>query len=397
MSKARVLVTDGEQRAALAIVRSLGAAGYEVYVCGPRSRSLAGASRFAQRQAAVPDPLRCAAAFTADVRRLVERWGIDVVVPVSEGSLLALLPERDSLHGARIPFASLEAFERLRDKATVLEAARGVGIRIPDQRQVDTVADLDRLEPDALRYPLVVKPTRSVVGTQNDRAKSTVTHVAGPDTLRGVLAGLPADAFPVLLQERIVGPGTGVFLLLWEGEVFAAFAHRRIREKPPAGGVSVYRESIPLDPELLARSHALLRAFEWDGVAMVEYKIDAATGTPFLMEINGRFWGSLQLAVDAGVDFPALLLDLVTGARPEPVTSYRIGVRTRWWWGDVDHLLARIRRSKAALSLPPDAPGRLRAAVDFLAASGPGTRNEVLRLKDPGPAIRETLDWFARR
>ncbi len=109
------------------------------------------------------------------------------------------------------------------------------------------------------------------------------------------------------------GPGVGVFLLLWEGKLRAAFAHRRLREKPPSGGVSVYRESIALDPVLLERSRRLLESFGWQGVAMVEYKIDERTGTPILMEINGRFWGSLQLAVDAGVDFPRLLIECAEG------------------------------------------------------------------------------------
>jgi len=112
------------------------------------------------------------------------------------------------------------------------------------------------------------------------------------------------------------------------------------------------------------------------------------------MEINGRFWGSLQLAVDAGVDFPALLLALACGERPAPVTRYRTGVRSRWWWGDLDHLLARLLHSDRELALPPDAPGRGRAVLDFLALWRRGDRNEVFRWSDPRPAWRETLNWF---
>jgi len=188
----------------------------------------------------------------------------------------------------------------------------------------------------------------------------------------------------------------GVFLLLWNGELRAAFSHRRIREKPPSGGVSVYRESIPLDPELLARSRALLERFEWDGVAMIEYKLDERTGTPYLMEINGRFWGSLQLAVDAGVDFPALLAGVALGGDPAPVTAYRTGVRSRWWWGDVDHLLARLRRSPEDLALPPGSPGRWRALADFLTVRR-ADRNEILRRSDPGPFLHETGQWLRGR
>jgi predicted ATP-grasp superfamily ATP-dependent carboligase len=220
--------------------------------------------------------------------------------------------------------------------------------------------------------------------------------VADAGALAAVLGEMPADAYPLLVQERIVGPGVGVFLLIWQGQVRAAFAHRRIREKPPGGGVSVVRESIVADPRLLALSEELLKQFDWEGVAMVEYKVDARTQTPYIMEINGRFWGSLQLAIDAGVDFPALLIDVLQG-RQTSLPAYHAGVRTRWWWGDVDHLIARLRHSDAALALDPGAPTRSRAVLDFLAAFRPGYRNEILRWRDPMPAFRETLDWLRRK
>lgn len=127
---------------------------------------------------------------------------------------------------------------------------------------------------------------------------------------------------------------------------------------------------------------------------MVEYKVDERTGTPYLMEVNGRFWGSLQLAVDAGVDFPVLLLSAATGEPAEPVNAYTAGVRSRWWWGDVDHLIARLRRSRAELSLPPEAPGRWRALRDFFTIHFGRDREEILRLDDPRPFFRESVQWF---
>jgi predicted ATP-grasp superfamily ATP-dependent carboligase len=186
-------------------------------------------------------------------------------------------------------------------------------------------------------------------------------------------------------------------VLLWNGELRAAFAHRRIREKPPSGGVSVLSESIALDSDLLARSVALLRDFDWQGVAMVEYKVDHVTGVPYLMEVNGRFWGSLQLAIDAGVDFPRILVAAARGQSNPGVGGYKIGARLRWEWGDVDNLLLRLRRSPSSLSLPQDAPGRARGLIDFVRALGPGTRGEVLRADDPMPFVRESLNWIRGR
>src|SRR5688572_11797976 len=102
----RVLVTDGEQRASLAIVRSLGRAGHEVFVCSSRKRSLAGASRYARAEARVPDALKEGDAFVAAIRDLLSRWSIDTLLPVSEASLLAVLPVREQLP-VTLPFASL--------------------------------------------------------------------------------------------------------------------------------------------------------------------------------------------------------------------------------------------------------------------------------------------------
>ncbi len=359
-------------------------------------RSLAGASRFCTSEMQLPDPLRDPDGFVNEVLRIVRDQGVELLLPISEAALLALLPARDRFYDVNIPFDSIENVTRICDKAEVMEVARGLGIDIPRQERLYSPAALSALRSGTLSFPLVVKPARSVVGLNGARAKSSVAHAYSLDQVRDSLSGLPADAFPVLLQERIIGPGVGVFLLIWKGEVRASFFHRRIREKPPSGGVSVLRESIAPDPALLKLSVDLLREFAWQGVAMVEYKIDASTGKAYLMEINGRFWGSLQLAVDAGVDFPRLLIDAALGEALTSLPSYRPGVRSRWWWGDVDHLIARMRSSRTNLALPEEAPGRLNAVLQFLLTSVGATRNEIFRLDDPLPALRESIGWFRR-
>ena len=99
---------------------------------------------------------------------------------------------------------------------------------------------------------------------------------------------------------------------------------------------------------------------------MIEYKRHTATGVPYLMEINGRFWGSLQLAIDAGADFPAHLMARALGAPLPAIPPFRSGLALRWEWGCIDHLLARWRRSAHDLALPPDDAGTLASAVRVL-------------------------------
>lgn len=393
---AQVLVTDGEQRSALAIVRSLGGAGHRVEVAGSRRRTLAGSSRYSAQSIRVPDSLAEPERFANAVIAHAHSAGIEVLLPVTEASLLALLPRRADLEPTSLPFPELETFLRICDKAQVTRAAAAVGISVPAQHILTKASDPD-FDSATLRFPVVVKPARSVVRSGTGLRKLSVVHAADRAVLSRMAASMPPEAFPLLVQQRIIGPGIGIFVLLWQGEVLAAFSHERLREKPPSGGVSVYCESRPLDPQLLERSVSLLRSFGWQGVAMVEFKRDAQTGEDHVMEINGRFWGSLQLAISAGVDFPRLLVDAALGMEVQAATHYVSGVRSRWVLGDLDHLIARMRRSAESLGLSPGAPGRGRALLDFVSAFGPGSRGEVLRWSDPVPGAIELLDWLARR
>lgn len=394
---ARILVTDGDERSALAVVRSLGRVGHEVIVGASEYASLAGASRLASGRVRLADPTTEEEQFVITVANAVKAHDVDMVVPLTDASVMALLVHADDIRPAILPLASSETFRRVSDKAVVAAAAATLGIAVPRHVRVDRRTELvEVLQSDRVNYPIVLKPARSVAGAGAQRARHGVVHALDPANGLRWAATLPDGAFPLLVQERITGYGIGVFLLLWRGQLLAAFAHRRLREKPPSGGVSVLCESVRLTPDMLERSRSLLEHFGWSGVAMVEYKRDSSSGRDVLMEINGRFWGSLQLAIDAGVDFPTILADaaLAVPHRVHHPTSYRIGQRSRWWWGDVDHLLARIVSSRRALALPSDAPSLLRTILSFLSTTLTATKDQVLRLNDPFPFVHETKRWL---
>ncbi len=302
---------------------------------------------------------------------------------------MGLLPARSRMPGVLLPFPETSVYRQASDKRVVLDLARQLGIRVPEQLVVEDPTKCTAVANQVCWYPVVVKPARSVSVAGDVRIKRGVEYAADEASLLTTLRGIPAEAYPVLLQRRVVGSGLGVFLLMWNGQTLARFAHRRIREKPPEGGVSTYAESVVLDSTLFERSRELLLHLGWSGPAMVEYKDERDTGVPYLMEVNARFWGSLQLAIDAGVDFPSLLVRAALGEDPQPIDTYQVGVRTRWWWGDVDHLIARLRGHA-----PEGSRSRLRAVLAWLTAPG---NNEVLRWEDPVPAVRETLDWLLRR
>ena len=390
----RILLTDGHERATLAAARSLVAAGHAVHVLADRRWSLAGASRGVTPHQVAESALAAPQAYARRVGELAAGVAADMLLPLTDPSIEALLGYRALLpEPLLLPLPPLDVYRTASDKAYLLALAEQCGFALPGTLRLESPSALDRATEEA-HFPAVLKPHRSVVGDDAGRLKLGVSFVDDRESARRVLSSLPPEAFPVLLQQRVIGPGEGFFGLRWDGQMVATFCHRRLREKPPAGGVSVYRESMSPDAALAEAGTRLLHALDWRGVAMVECKRDLRTGRHVLMEINGRFWGSLQLAIDAGVDFPSLLVRSASGERVPTQAGYRSGVRSRWFWGDVDHLYLRLRRSAAALHLPPGHGGRASAVLDFLRFAPGRDRCEVERFGDPGPGLVETLGRF---
>ena len=338
----RVLVTDGGNRAALAIARSLGRRGHEVLVGEKRAPSLAQTSRYCAERIVYPDPLTESEAFVAALVETVRRRRVDVILPVSDVTTFLVTGSRHRFEPeCAVPFAPADVVERAADKVDLFRTATRLGVPVPASIVVASAEELPALS--TLTFPLVIKPWRSRIPTAAGWQSTEVSFASDAAALQRDLTKRPRHEFPVLLQECIVGPGIGVFACDHHGEPVALMSHRRLRERPPWGGVSVLSESIPLCPMARDSALRLLDELGWHGVAMVEFKHDERDGVPKLMEINGRFWGSLQLAIDAGVDFPSLLVEGVTRDTFRPPAPYRIGVRNRWWWGDVDSLLLALR------------------------------------------------------
>lgn len=391
-----VFVTDGDERAALAVTRSLGQQGVRVVVGAETARSLAGASRYCAGTWRYPPPLSDPSQFISSLVEVVRRFEITAIIPVTDDTIQVLAGLRDrfrpSVTGA-IP--TLESYNLVSDKCRLMKLAHELEIPVPKTVFVpdgNIAALLDQVR----AYPVVVKPGRSLVKVDERWIKTSVHFVSTAEELTDLYRRTLYLRNPSLIQQRIEGEGQGVFGLFDHGRPCALFAHRRIREKPPAGGVSVLRESIELPKPMVDYAVRLLERVKWHGVAMVEFKVDRQSTVPMLMEINGRFWGSLQLAIDAGLNFPYLLYQTMNGMPVVvPHNAYRIGTKSRWLLGDLDHLLARLTKSNLQLHLSPDAPSRGRCLLEFCKLFQHDLHYEVESLGDPGPALVEYRDWFS--
>jgi hypothetical protein len=156
-----------------------------------------------------------------------------------------------------------------------------------------------------------------------------------PDALMRCYEGLPNlsdmvfDYTAPIVQEYIPGDVYDVCLLFNQGKPRAALTQKRLRMHPSKGGFGI--ENVTTDqPELQGQAIALLEAMQWHGPAQVEFKIDSRDGRTKLMEVNGRFWGTLDLSVQAGVNFPLLACRMAVDGDIDPVFDYQVGLRYIW-------------------------------------------------------------------
>ncbi len=327
-----VLVTDAETAPGITVIRSLGRAGWRVIAVSPRRTAPGLRSRYTSSRHVVPS-FELAAGRAADaVVDLARREAVDLVIPVSDKAVVSLSGRTGALGDCRLAVAELDALEIARDKARTADLAASIGIPVP---RTEVVADraMAVTIAEKLGYPVVVKPLRSheAVGSERIVTRS-VTYAWGPDDLASHFDEPAPAEHPMLLQELVGGEGVGVELLADRGRPLAAFQHRRLRQVPLSGGMSASRISEELDPQLLDESVRLLERLRWTGLAMVEFRV--GPDGHHLLEVNGRVWGSIALAVRAGMDFPRALGDMLVpeagSSLPTSLDrSYQLGVECR--------------------------------------------------------------------
>jgi predicted ATP-grasp superfamily ATP-dependent carboligase len=103
-----------------------------------------------------------------------------------------------------------------------------------------------------------------------------------------------------------------------------------------------------------------------------------------LMEINARLAGTIENAVQAGVDLPLMIWRSATGLDVAPMTAYRCGVRTRWLHGDLRWLWqnwGRIGR--------PDGMSRARSIYTFFSEFTRTRHYDYFDRRDMMPFIAE--------
>ncbi|MFQ5600429.1 MAG: ATP-grasp domain-containing protein [Candidatus Krumholzibacteriia bacterium] len=386
-----ILILDGDSNAARAVLQSLGRKGYRCCLGAPRIRSSAFASRYVAQKVVYPDPLEDKLRFQSWLCRFQHRRGFELIIPATESTLIPLheLREESGL-GSVLAIPPAGAVEGAFDKEKLRRVAVSVGIPTPASRFVSEQEwpDTSGVEQWVARYPVVVKPTRSKVWTGQVGSALHTRLAMSPDELRQHLSYLLALT-TVQVQEWVPGRGIGVEVLAADGRVVMAFGHERLHEYPLTGGGSTYRRAMEPPPRLLEATTALMEALRWHGVAMVEFRVDASSQREWLMEVNGRFWGSLPLAVGCGADFPGALVDLLVHRRtPGKAAPWR-GRYARNFAGDLQwtkEILKNRSGGPHLLTRP-----LLRSLLEWFRPLSGREIWDGASLRDPMPILHEVL------
>jgi predicted ATP-grasp superfamily ATP-dependent carboligase len=373
----------------LAIVRDLGRRGVPVYGVARSARALGMASRHLAR-----GMVRAAgeAGTLAQLQTLAADLGPACLFAIAESDITWLNGARAQLPAYRMMFADADRMARVLHKDRTYAAAAAAGIDVPHTVHPRSMAQAAALAP-CLRYPVVLKwANPNAVAARLRAAGLALEKLCQCADAPALLARLSRyeglGTYP-MVQEYRPGHGLGQFVLMQGGVAYCRFQHCRLHEWPPEGGISTLCESIALTDhvELMARSVALLRALDWEGVAMVEYRYDPATGRAALMEVNGRFWGSLPLACQAGASFPWLCYQLLGLGLAVHQPAYTAGLRCRFMVPETRRLL-RVLASRQ--------PGRWRTLCSYLADfTRADTRYFVHDRDDRGPMLRDLRNMGA--
>ena len=393
-----VIVLGVDSQIGLAIVRDLGRSGVPVFGIGRSSAAVGLHSRFLRR-GYVHGPRDDG--LLALMNRIATDEGATFVITVSEGDILFLNRHRAEMPTLKLLIPSETAMRTVIDKARVYALAADLGIVIPRSFSVSAdgsiLADLD-----ATDFPVVLKWADPAGAQTLLRAQGLPFQKAeychDVRELRDALQRYQTIGQFPLVQAYCPGHGLGQMIYLHRGEPVLRFQHRRIHEWPPEGGYSTLCESLPPDANasLMNQSVRLLQTIGWEGPAMVEYRFDPATRCAVLMEINGRFWGSLPLAYHAKARFPWLLYNLMgRGLSVDQADRYRAGVRCKFLLHDLKRLL-RILFQPDCIQDRTLKFNRTAEVLKFIAfLFNPRNRYYVMTLNDPKPLLSEL--WFLLR
>jgi predicted ATP-grasp superfamily ATP-dependent carboligase len=313
--------------------------------------------------------------FVDGVLAALDDGGHGVVFGTGDPEVLALSAARDRLP-ATVPYPADANVRQLLDKLQLAELGRRCGFAVP------LTVTADEWSPSDRPGEWVVKPRRHdpAAGPVAGGAYTTVVPTA--NGVRAVIDRMQEAGSEPVVQERLTGTlGALVLLVDPTGDVVAVVQQRAEQVHPAGAGNTVRGVTVPVDSQLLDHGRQLVAATGWCGLLQLEV-LTPADGVPRLIDANARFYGSLGLAVAAGVNLPSAWATLATGGDPRPVPDAAIGVRWSALGLDLRRALA-VEHARGREVL-----GAVRSAA--------GAAHAVWRADDPRPLLRQASGLLSR-
>lgn len=358
-----VIITDAELRASLAVIRSLGKEDIEITAGSDVKSALGFYSKYTHKKFLYPNPRQDSQEFLQRLISIVKKDHYDCIIPIHTYTMFLLTKYRTLFSKyTQVPPPVFKIFINAYDKKKLLNIAIKNGVACPLNYFHD---DIEQIEKNIDMYPVIIKPAR--------RHTVPLGVCRTSEELKKIYKEMCSKYGPCIVQEYIPNGGElGVYTLFDEkSKPLALTVQKRIRCLTADGGISTLRETVK-NEEVVNIALNLLKTIKWSGVAMVEFRIDARDNTPKLMEINPRFWGSLPLSILSGPNFPYLLYNVIKQKDVSPMLDYKIGVRCRWFIGDILRMVG--------------GPHRLQACLNVFQTTGK-THYDNLSFEDPIPAL----------
>ena len=360
---AEILLTYGWVRSSYAALRNLSSHGVSVLVGDSHPIGMCQWSRLKGGFSKYPSHYSDESAFVRRISEICSKHGIGYILP-SHNETEVLARHRRYLPAgvdALIPAADHCAL--LNNKSRSYDLVESLRLPVPKRIRYQEPTDIADVVSDA-------RVQRTVIKLLTGNSAKGVRYAENPADTQGTVEALIKDfeldssRFPQV-EEHVTGEGWGVSVLYWHGQLIASFTHRRLREKIATGGTSTLRENAH-HPGLEAAAKQIFDSIGWHGLAMCEFKLCPATGRFWFIEVNPRLWGSIALAISAGVEFPYLAWLCATEG-PEAALDYqhrqrlREPWRSRWLLGDLSVAASALLAGK-----PRQAWGTLfRAGADY--------------------------------
>lgn len=322
-----ILVTDANRKNSLAIVRSLSKKGHNVYCAGNQKINKCFLSKHCKKKFVYHNPNENKNMFINDLLNIIKNYDIDILLPVSVDTTVAIsyFKKRFEKHTI-IPISDYDILIKAHNKESMLKIAEECHVSIPKTCCPSSQEELIEIA-DTMQYPVVIKPRKSSAsrGVQYAQSKKELIK-------KYSLSNKKNETFDFthpLIQEYIPGEIHDVCLLCDNGKTIAGLTQRRIWTYPVNGGGGVINQTTQ-EPELMRLATVLTKELKWNGVTQVEFKIDSRNNMPKLMEVNPKFWGTLELSIAAGISFPDLLCKLALKEEMKELFEYQKNLNFIW-------------------------------------------------------------------